>query len=438
MALVLLLLSSTPFSSSGQDEGIAIGILPPPVYPADGVEDYAPPANAHSDGGLNSPQNRGRATGESSEKQLASGLSDRVLAPDEPSPPPGGPPTPTSKGVFLPCGGANAAEVARLRLRVHLPPVPAYPESGEIPEKLQHRLQFLDEEKGELIVSFPENQRRFWELDPGQEIQGNRVVERVPLRIAACPSLNVAIYQPGDSRTRGHVYRYKLHNRLQARQAISRLRIPLRLDREAMPVFGLVRPHGWGVDDSDGPRGSVEERLGDLSYSWGDAYREQLRPSLLRRRLNWYSKLTKYRLASGASMEPFGFTTPAQPGIVRAYIQGSWKGFGHAANWPWELKHQIGTFYDENNSLSISTIGPKFPPDADRRWIASDFLDSLDELIQTGELPGESAFLQELLRRLQTVAEGDGGAVDPAFWPSKPETDFQAEILMAVRLSLGD
>lgn len=39
MALVVLLLSSTPFSSSGQDEGIVIGILPAPVYPANGNVD---------------------------------------------------------------------------------------------------------------------------------------------------------------------------------------------------------------------------------------------------------------------------------------------------------------------------------------------------------------------------------------------------------------
>ena len=70
--------------------------------------------------------------------------------------------------------------------------------------------------------------------------------------------------------------------------------------------------------------------------------------------------------------------------------------------------------------------------------MASDFLDSLGELIRNGELPGESTFIQEVLRHLETVADGDGGAVDPAFWPSEPETDFQAEILMAIRLSLGD
>ena len=62
---------------------------------------------------------------------------------------------PPPRGVYLPCNAASPAEVARMRLRVELPPVPAYPPNGEIPEELQHRMVFLDEETGELVLSYP-------------------------------------------------------------------------------------------------------------------------------------------------------------------------------------------------------------------------------------------------------------------------------------------
>ena len=57
--------------------------------------------------------------------------------------------------AFLPCAAADEAAVARLRLQVELPPVPAYPADGVIPEELWKRFVFLDEEAGELILSFP-------------------------------------------------------------------------------------------------------------------------------------------------------------------------------------------------------------------------------------------------------------------------------------------
>ena len=341
------------------------------------------------------------------------------------------------RGVFLPCGAADAAEVARLRLRVELPPVPAYPPSGEIPGELHERLVYLDEETGELVVSFlpyPD----FEGLEPGQEIIGGRVVEKAPLGIASCPSLNVAIYQPGDPRTRGYIYRYRLQNRLQARKPIGRLLLPVPLKQQEVPLSGLVQPYGWGVDDWELPQSRVERRSKAMSSSWGEAYRREVRDSMLRRRISWHAHRAKYDIAQGKTLEPFGFTTETRPGIIRAYVVAKPIRISSRSNWVEELRKQKWAFsFPEINSLSISTIGPKFSPDADKRLIASDFLDSLEELIRTGELDGESPFIRKVIPLLETVA-GGGGAVEAAGWPSGTETDFQAEILMALRLSLGE
>lgn len=356
---------------------------------------------------------------------------------EEPAQPLGPSPEPSPKGVFLPCGSASGAEVARMRLRVELPPVPAYPPSGEIPEDLHDRLVYLDEETGELVLSFPSYPGE--ELEPWQELVAGRVVQRVPSGIASCPSVSVAIYQPGDPRTRGYIYRYRIQNLPQAGKPIGQILLPVPLKQQEMPLSGLVRPHGWGVDDWELPAARVEQRAKAMSSSWGEDYRREVRRSMLRRRIRWYSQLTKYRLAQGQTLEPFGFTTEARPGIVRAYVVGRPSLISTSGNWGWELREQLWAFkFDEINSLSISTLGPKFSPDADKRLIALDFIGSLEELIQAGELEGESPFIRKVLPLLETMAGGAAAAVEAAAWPSEAETEFQAEILMALRLSLGE
>jgi len=343
------------------------------------------------------------------------------------------------RGVFLPCGAADAAEVARLRLRVELPPVPAYPPSGEIPEELHDRLVYLDEETGELVLSFPPYPGEELDLDPEQKLIGGRVVEKAPLGIASCPSLSVAIYQPGDPRTPGYIYRYRVQNRPQARKTIGEILLPVPLKQQEMGLSGLVKPYGWGVEDWEMPESHMEGRVEAMSSSWGEAYRREVRRSMLRRRINWHAQLTKYTLAPGEVLEPFGFTTEALPGVVRAYVVGKPSLISTRANWIREIRKQLWAFqYDKVNSLSISTIGPKFSPDADKRLIALDFIGSLEELIRAGELEGESPFIRKVLPLLETVAGGSGGAVEAAGWPSETETDFEAEILMALRLSLGE
>lgn len=354
----------------------------------------------------------------------------------ETSPPQGQAPGTPSRGVFLPCGATSAAEAAHMRLRVELPPVPAYPSNGDIPEDLEHRHVYLNEETGELVLTFvpyPD----FEGTDPEQEIVGNRVVEKAPLGISSCPSLSAAIYQPGDPLTQGYVYRYRLDNLPQARQTIGQLLLPVPLSQQDIPLFDLVRPHGWGVDDWELPAARVEKRSKAMSYSWGEDYRQEMRLSMFRRRINWHAQLTEYVLSQGDTLQPFGFTTEALPGIVRAYVVGSPTLISRKSSWPDDLIDQLSAFdFGENNSLSISTIGPKFSPDADKSVIASDFLSSLEELIRTKELAGESPFIQKVPRLLETVA--GGGAVGAADWPSGPETDFEAEILMAMRVSLGE
>ena len=342
----------------------------------------------------------------------------------------------TEVGVFLPCSATSAAEAASMRLRVQLPPVPAYPDNGEIPEELRLRLLFLEEEAGDLVVSFPPYPD-FEGLLPGQKMEGGRVKDKTHLGIATCPSLSVAIYPSGDPRRRRHVYHYRLHNRRQARLPIRQMILPVPLTQETLPVYDLVSPYGWHVRQWDGPKEGKSGRLRGITFSWGDDYRQKMRWFMIRRRVNWHA--VGARIAPGDTLDTFMLSTEALPGIVRAYIRGPSSTSTMRMNWTFSLREQLQPFrYMENNSLSISTIGPKFSPDADKRLIASDFLSSLEELIRTGELEGESPFIQKVLSLLETVAGGGGGAVEAAGWPSETETDFEAEILMAMRLSLGE
>lgn len=340
----------------------------------------------------------------------------------------------TEAGVFLPCSATSAAEVASMGLRVQLPPVPAYPDNGEIPEEL--RLLFLDEETGDLVVSFPPYPD-FEGLQPGQKMEGGRVKDKASLSIATCPSLSVAIYLSGDPRRRRHVYHYRLHNRRQARLPIRQMVLPIPLTQKTLPVYDLVSPYGWHVSHWDGPKEgkSVQNRLRAMTFSFGDVYRQKMRRSMIRRRVNWYA--VGARIEPDNTLDTFMLSTEALPGIVRAYVRGPGSVLTTQMNWTEPLHEQLQPFsYMENNSLSISTLGPKFLPDADKRLIASDFLSSLEDLIRHGEVSEGPPFIQKVLRLLEIVA--DGGAVGAADWPSDAETDFQAEILMAMRFSLGE
>ena len=344
---------------------------------------------------------------------------------------------------YLPCSATSAAEAAAMRLRVELPPVPPYPDNGNIPEELRDRLVFLDVETGDLIVSFPPRSD-FEGLEPDQEMEGGRIKDRMFLALATCPSLSVAVYPSGDPRMRRQVYHYRLHNRRQARQSIRQMVLPIPLTQEAMPVYDLVSPYGWHVRQWDGPKEGefMHSRLRAMTFTWGDAFREEMRRSMIRRRVTWHSALSKHRLEPGNRLDAYMLSTEARPGIVRAYIVGAIERFPrpHSPKLSWGegVDNQVWAFdWLENNSLSIGTIGPKYLPNMDKRRIASDFVNSLEDLIRHGEVEVESTFIQEVLQRLEAVAEGDGGAVDPASWPAKTETDFEAEILMAIRLSLG-
>lgn len=338
-------------------------------------------------------------------------------------------------GKIFPCGTSSSTEAARLRLRLELPPVPAYPEPGKIPEDIGQWYLYLDRDTGELVIVT----RYFGYLEPGEERQGNWVTERAPLAIDTCPSLSAAIYEPVDGTGRGYAYRYRLRNRRQARKGIRGWQMPVSQSR-GLSVSDLVHPYEWGSEywEKTKIRAKFEsdeyEALMKLFGYGSRHYRSRSRISP--RRVNWFAKY--HVLEPGETLEPFGFTSEGKPGIVRVYVQGLDMYISSRSTWPEELERRLRVFSSiENNSLSISTIGPKFSPKADKTWMASDFLNSIEELVQHGELAGKSAFIQEILPLLEMVAKGQASGEDPEFWQVEPGTAFEAEILLAVRLSLG-
>ena len=340
-----------------------------------------------------------------------------------------------SNGNIFPCGTSSSTEAARLRLRFELPPVPAYPESGKIPEDIGQWYLYLDRDTGELVIVT----RYFGHLEPGEERQGNWVTERAPLAIDTCPSLSAAIYEPGDGSGRGYAYRYRLRNRRQARRGVWGWQLPV-FEGRGFSVSDLVHPYGWGSEYWE--KTNVHAKLESHKYEalmklfgYGSRhYRSRSRIS--RRRVNWFAKF--HVLEPGKTLEPFGFTSEGKPGIVRVYVQGLGTYIPSRSTWPEELERLLHVFRPiQNNSLSISTIGPKFSPKADKTWMASDFLNSIEDLVQQGELAGESAFIREILPLLKMVARGQASGEDPGFWQAEPGTAFEAEMLSAIRLSLG-
>ena len=206
--------------------------------------------------------------------------------------------------AFLPCSLNSDVEVATSRLRVELPPVTAYPPDGNIPAELKDRFVFLDEDSGDLVVSFsPDLNSENPEL--GQEIQETRITERVGLAISTCPSLSVVIQAAGDGQSRGYEYRYRLRDRGAGKQPITKWVMPLSGQE---PIGSMVSPPGWGREESD-----IKPAVLEASAAWGDTYREELQRAMLRRRIRWWSQHSQWRVEPGNALEPFSFTTEARP-----------------------------------------------------------------------------------------------------------------------------
>lgn len=313
---------------------------------------------------------------------------------------------------------------------IELPPVPPYPKDGKIPDILKDRFVFLDEEKQELVVSFPS------ELSDSEDLRrrGGRITDRLPLRIGGRPVLEVSIVMEGDRRFK---YSFRIENRPEARQDITAWRLPLRCTDA---VEFLVVPDGWGTSVHELDRAFRANATETMTLTWGEEQKTRLQRIHSFRYVGWWSTGDHVRvIPPGERLGPFGFKTTARPGIVRPFFQGQPGHFGTRSGWPEQVGHQLIAFsFVESDSVSIPTIGPKFDASVDSSVIAKDFLSSIEGLVKNGELSRPSEFLAETTSILSMLARPGQQSRRAVKWVSTPGNILEQQIQMAIQISLGE
>ena len=300
---------------------------------------------------------------------------------------------------------------------VELPAIPVYPKNGKIPPALKDRFVFLDAEDSTKIV-----------VTLVAEDLTRTIVGRMTLNIGVCPSMTLGIKKNGEN----FEYEYQLTNRAAAQQPLGRWVQPLPF-KAAVQV--AAAPAGWlgsEVNPDESIQASNAEYLKTVTQLV-DADRAKSLPSI-RHKLDWFSQMTEYVIAPGASQD-FRMRTKASPGIVVTYFEGGpvevkdmiWGD----SNWPPNMLDQVLAFDNtENDSVSVLGVGPKFDPGTNRVAIAKDYFSVIDGAIKQKRLR-RSPFLQEAMSRLMS------GAANVAPWVSKPVTPLEKQIFLGMGLSLN-
>jgi hypothetical protein len=335
--------------------------------------------------------------------------------------------TPSSSGL-----GEDVKEIT-----VQLPPVPDYPGDGKIPSELKDRFVFLDRKTGELVVSFPENLgRRDFENNPRP-----RITERVPLSINICPLLIVNVRE----NDRGvFSFEYRVENRSAAKQEIARWLLNLPVLEGLQSLGG---PEGWMTDYwsiENLPKDLQPNFLESMTHSLGRSQLDRIKSDMIRKKVSWVA-MSGALLPPGSVRGQFRITSQNKPGIVTAYFQGNpyMISLSHSFfpnETPPELGGQINVFnFAENNSVSLTTIGPRFVPGSSDRTVAEGFLSDIERLTKENRLAPGSAFSQEILSVLKFLVQQPAGSSPKQLikLTQKPTTRLENQIYQAVQLSLS-
>ena len=299
-------------------------------------------------------------------------------------------------------------------LAIELPTLPLYPKDGNIPAALQDRFVFLDQHTNQFIVAF----------EPIQGSKARTITQRTSPATGVCPSLTAAFKK---NETGAIDYEYQAANLAGARQELWTWVLPLAF-REPARITRV--PLGWYGAEAN-PNESIQAGAFEaMTYSLSKDRIQQLRNSMIRRKVDWFARSVE-GIPPSQARGPYRITSKALPGIVTAYFQGS-AIFSANSSWPPEVLGQVLTLsWTENNSVSLLTLGPKFDPGVKRSAIAKDYFTVIDRALKQKRLR-PSAFLAEAMKQLSEGAIN--GGIHPA---SQPSTPLERQILSGLELSLS-
>ncbi len=162
----------------------------------------------------------------------------------------------------------------------------------------------------------------------------------------------------------------------------------------------------------------------------------QLRRSASRGKLVRWTATADTSIPAGGSLSSFTVVSQFRPGWTNAYAAAG-KGFQIPDGAPAEVRAQLAVLQKPENYYSMAlTVGPKFGPQAGRRWAAADWHLGVQKMIARGILY-RTPYFSELLESLQRIVQAQDLEL-PLTTQAKPRPGPEARVDKLVRMALDD
>jgi len=307
-------------------------------------------------------------------------------------------------------------------------PVPAWPKDGKIPAELKDKYVFIDLDKNEYVIAYPENlpvvetsaaREAYQKAGPGP-----LRIARYPLLRNVDPTVLVTVTSSGGK----YKYAYSVADGPKAKQSIDQWIVII---PEQAARSDIKYPAGWfAVLQSDR---IFKVKNPDWIKNGAAAV--------------WSFEKAEQVIQPGHMLAGFELDTDFRPGFTIAYFrkaesvdaQVAASGCGVSSNCagiPKAVRDQLDPLLQvEYNSKTMVTLGPKFDKTADDKAVAADFIEGITTLSKTGELDPNSDFVKSALTELKSVQSRENGTIPKLTAPAK--TPLETEILTAMKISFS-
>ena len=292
-------------------------------------------------------------------------------------------------------------------------PVPEWPKDGVVPGAMKENYIFVDLEKNEYVVAYPENlgTDAFTKDGPGK-----MKVNRYELLRNVAPAVGVAI---GPSTAGKLKYSYTVANGATAKQSID--------------VWVLALSDKSAGDALKGPDGWFTILQRERKFKLRNP--EWIRSGAA---AVWSFQKPDQFINPGQTKKGFEVESELRPGFTIAYLRKSESTDVKVAthgNVPKEVKEQLDSLLLlEYNSKSILTYGPKFDKSVDDHTIAEDFIQGIFTLNRAGAVELSSDFLRNVMNELTGIKPGASASAIKL--TATPKTPAETDLLAALKISL--
>lgn len=267
---------------------------------------------------------------------------------------------------------------------------------------------FLDKNRSEMVLDYVDNPDQT-QLNQGSE---NRRVVRFNLNNQVDASFASRVETLGQY----FLYSYSVGNAKNARQAINTFLIPVPTSFQG---DSIESPNLWAGVSSPSEIYAVENAIGDDSGKI----------------LSWYSQDYEASVIKpGSEEDGFKVTSKLKPGFSLAYVQGGLRPKLTSEIPPHVLEQTVPIMQIENNSQNVLILAPRYSQEAPLTVIAKDFIKGINRAAELGQVNAQSLAVKEAIEVLDRFLEKGNTKLNIS---AEPQTNFEAEILEAIKISLN-